>query len=78
MDVPGKYGSGEIFGIRDNFEKYRVTKLLEEQAGKRLAVLGYGNFRDEHKDGPQRKHDWHSGWVAEAVEFLAATPEAKR
>jgi hypothetical protein len=26
----------------------------------------------EYKDGPERKHDWHSGWVAEAVEFLAA------
>ena len=26
----------------------------------------------EYRDGPRRKHDWHSGWVAEAVEFLAA------
>lgn len=55
---------------------------------KRLILLGYGNFRPEHeqahalmeklkipheyKDGPQRKHDWHSGWVAEAVEGLLA------
>ena len=23
-----------------------------------------------YKDGPQRKHDWHSGWVSEAVELL--------
>jgi len=52
----------------------------------RLISLGYGNFRNEHiamhaylqkleiphidRDGPQRKHDWHSGWVAEAVELL--------
>jgi S-formylglutathione hydrolase FrmB len=91
MDAPGKYGSGDIFGTKENFQKYQVTRLLEERAGKlgdakRLAILGYGGFRDEHRtvhalmerlkvtheyrDGPQRKHDWHSGWVAEAVEFL--------
>ena len=98
MDGPGKYGSGEIFAGKETFEKYRVTRLLEERAGKlgegkRLAILGYGGFRAEHiavhalmdrlkiahvyQDGPQRKHDWHSGWVAEAVEFLASTPVAK-
>jgi len=53
---------------------------------KRLILTGYGNFRQEHeqihslmdelkipheyRDGPQRKHDWHSGWVPEAVELL--------
>jgi hypothetical protein len=89
---PGPYGSGEIFATGDNFEKYRVTRLLQEKAGKlgdgqRLAVLGYGNFRGEHeavhalmerlkvsheyRDGPKRRHDWHSGWVDEAVGFLA-------
>lgn len=52
----------------------------------RLIVTGYGNFRREHeamhslleerkiphiyRDGPERKHDWHSGWVAEAAELL--------
>lgn len=52
----------------------------------RLLLAGYGNFRSEHeqmhqrlkelkiphtyRDGPPRKHDWHSGWVAEAVEML--------
>lgn len=52
----------------------------------RLIMLGYGNFRAEHvklhelmdqwqiahlyRDGPFRKHDWHSGWVKEAVELL--------
>jgi hypothetical protein len=57
--------------------------------GRRLALLGYGHFRaahqaahalmdrlkiaHDHRDGPKRKHDWHSGWVAEAVEFLVAT-----
>jgi S-formylglutathione hydrolase FrmB len=54
----------------------------------RLIQLGYGNFRPDHRqahaqldalalrhvyrDGPERKHDWHSGWVAEAVELLLA------
>jgi S-formylglutathione hydrolase FrmB len=52
----------------------------------RLILTGYGNFREhqqrarqllldlkiphEYRDGPQRKHDWHSGWVEEAVELL--------
>ncbi len=92
MDAPGKYGSGPIFGTKDNFEKYSVAKLLAARAGglgagKRLAVLGYGSFRKEHvsahelmgrlriahefEDGPARKHDWHSGWVKRAVEWLA-------
>jgi hypothetical protein len=91
MDAPGKYGSGEIFGDKENFAKHQVTKLLEQKAGKlgegkRLGVFGYGGFRKEHqsahalleklkiaheyRDGPARKHDWHSGWVKEAVEFL--------
>jgi S-formylglutathione hydrolase FrmB len=55
--------------------------------GTRLGLFGHGNFRPEHvtthelmdrlkiaheyRDGPARKHDWHSGWVAEAVAFLA-------
>jgi S-formylglutathione hydrolase FrmB len=93
MDRPGKFGSGEIFGDDATFRQYQITRLLEERAGKlgdgkRLAVLGYGNFRKAHEavhdlmdrlkvaheyqDGPERKHDWHSGWVAGAVEFLAA------
>jgi S-formylglutathione hydrolase FrmB len=53
---------------------------------KRFILTGYGNFRPDHeqmhalldkleiphdyRDGPQRKHDWHSGWVAETVELL--------
>lgn len=91
LDKPGKYGSGDIFGTPDNFDGYRVSKLLADktekfQKGKRLILLGYGNFRAEHeqahalmdklkvaheyRDGPARKHDWHSGWVKDAVELL--------
>jgi S-formylglutathione hydrolase FrmB len=93
LDKPGRYGSGDIFGTADNFAGYRIDKLLAEKAdqfrtGKRLILLGYGNFRSEHekvralmdrlkvayeyRDGPDRKHDWHSGWVKEAVERLIA------
>lgn len=62
------------------------AKFLEVE--KRLIVTGYGNFRSEHqsahdlmndlkivheyRDGPLRKHDWHSGWVEEAVRLLMA------
>jgi len=54
----------------------------------RLVLLGYDNFRQHHvgvhqlldelkiphvyRDGPQRKHHWESGWLAEAVECLVA------
>jgi len=56
----------------------------------RLILLGYGNFREEHqqthallerlhlpheyRDGPFRKHDWHSGWVEEAAALLLSRP----
>ncbi|MFM8272002.1 MAG: alpha/beta hydrolase-fold protein [Gemmata sp.] len=58
------------------------------QGESRLILTGYGNFRAEHqkfhdllaklkvkyeyRDGPQLKHDWHSGWVTEAAELLLA------
>lgn len=95
MDGPGKYGSGAIFGTKENFQSYRVSELLARSAERlrkeqRLLLLGYGNFRDEHqrthaqlatleipheyRDGPSRKHDWHSGWVEEAVELLLERP----
>jgi S-formylglutathione hydrolase FrmB len=91
QDRPGRYGSVEIFGTEDNFEKYRIAALLEQRAAdlgteKRLALLGYGKFREQHRatharmerlkvahgyhDGPERGHAWDSGWLAEAVVFL--------
>jgi hypothetical protein len=52
----------------------------------RLILMGYGNFRRETDDvhdlmdrlkiahrfeaGPERKHEWGSGWVPEAVKLL--------
>jgi S-formylglutathione hydrolase FrmB len=60
------------------------------KSSNRLILTGFGNFRDDHeqmhallnelriahdyRDGPQRKHDWHSGWVAEAVELVLSSP----
>ena len=54
MDKPGKYGSGDIFGTAENFEGYRIGKLLQDHAEKlrkekRLVLLGYGGFRAEHE-----------------------------
>ena len=68
-----------------------MIKLISDshfQKENRLILLGYGNFRDQHKkvhalmvdlkiaheyrDGSARKHDWHGGWVEEAVKLLLA------
>ena len=50
MDRPAGFGSKDIFGTQENFEKYQITKLLDKQAkvlgtGRRLILMGYGNFR---------------------------------
>lgn len=54
LDKPGKYGSGDIFGTNENFQRYQISRLLEANADlfqhdKRLLLLGYGNFRGEHE-----------------------------
>jgi len=49
--APTKFGMAEVFGTQENFERYRITALVERQAGllkdgaARLVLLGYGNFR---------------------------------
>lgn len=91
-DRPDQWGMKGIFGTQENFAKYHVESLLDRAGAKlgprpRLALLGYGNFRDHHvaiharllglkvphlyRDGPKRKHHWAGGWLAEAVAFLA-------
>ncbi len=71
--------------VRDNSEKLGDAS--------RLVLLGYDNFAAEHRqmhtlldklqvrhdyrDGPQRKHNWHSGWVSEAVEWLLGQAPAQ-
>jgi enterochelin esterase-like enzyme len=64
----------------------------ELRAGGRLLLLGKSAFaqdharmhalldglriRHEYREGPERKHDWHSGWVREAVDMLLAPAQA--
>ena len=79
------FGTAEHFeGYR--VSKLLEDKAAMFQKDNRLILLGFGNFRAEHvqvhalmdkltiahefRDGPARKHDWHSGWVKEAVERL--------
>jgi hypothetical protein len=55
---PNKYGMGPIFATQENFEKYQISKLLKQEAGRlsgppRLIHLGYGNFRDQHQSAHQ-------------------------
>jgi hypothetical protein len=54
MDRPGRYGSGDIFGTQENFERHQITRLLEQRATElrgheRLILLGFGNFRRDHE-----------------------------
>jgi len=78
----GNQVSFENYRITDLLRE-TAPKLREQ---KRMILTGYGNFHREHeqahalleelsipheyRDGPERKHDWHSGWVAEAVDLL--------
>jgi photosystem II stability/assembly factor-like uncharacterized protein len=57
--TPERYGMGEIFGTRENFEHYRLTRLFAEKGGElrdgsRLILLSYGNFRDQHVRAHER------------------------
>ncbi|MFO0902132.1 MAG: alpha/beta hydrolase-fold protein [Pirellulales bacterium] len=64
----------------------RAAELRKSSTPPRLILTGYDNFRGEHqqmhklldslqaphvyRDGPPRKHDWHSGWVDESLDLL--------
>jgi len=53
MASSGRYVSGPIFGTQTNFEKYRLSKLVNTARDRlgdqpRLIHIGYGNFRDDH------------------------------
>lgn len=81
----GTQESFEQYRITNLF-KERAAELRAKPP--RLVLTGYGNFRDQQqaahrqmtaleiphvwRDGPRRKHDWHSGWVAEAVGLLTS------
>ena len=86
----GIFGTQENFE-KYQITKLLEAQAGKLQKEKRLLLLGYGNFRDHHekahalmtrlkiaheyRDGPARKHDWHSGWVVEAAEWLVAAPD---
>lgn len=81
-DIFGSPGNFEKYRIT----RLLTGRAAMFQKEKRLLLAGYGHFRGEHqrahdlmdslkiahenRDGPPRKHDWHSGWVAEAAEWL--------
>ncbi|HRZ46335.1 MAG TPA: alpha/beta hydrolase-fold protein [Candidatus Paceibacterota bacterium] len=51
MDQPGRYNSGPIFHTQENFDRYRVSRLLRENAGafravQRIGLMGCCNFGD--------------------------------
>ena len=94
--TPTKYGMAECFGTQANFERYRISHLVEKRAAllkqgpARLALLGYGNFRDQteamhrkmvalgiphvYDNTTRRRHHWESGWFAGAVRRLMELP----
>jgi hypothetical protein len=53
--APDRFGMGPIYGTADNFERYRIERVLRDRAkddhsnGRCLIHLGYGNFRDHHQ-----------------------------
>ena len=53
--APNQFGMGPIYGTPENFEHYRLDRLLRDRAADvrlergRLIHLGYGNFRDHHQ-----------------------------
>lgn len=79
----------EAYRVSDLLRK-KANALGSQQ---RLILTGYGGFRQDHRqihallcelgiahtyrDGPQRKHNWHSGWVEEAVQLLVASDKSQ-
>jgi enterochelin esterase-like enzyme len=54
MERLGKYGTTDILGTQENFEKYRIPDLLRARAmdlavESRLILSGYQNFREHHE-----------------------------
>ena len=53
------------------------TSEVTAQPDDKYMVLDYEVIELEHsyRDGPELKHNWHSGWVPEAVELLMRSTE---
>jgi len=85
-DIFGTQENFDMYQITRLLEQ----RATEFRTGNRLILTGYGNFREHHRqvhdlmtrlgilheyrDGPERKHDWHSGWVEEAAALLFDGP----
>ena len=83
--MEGIFGTQENFE-KYQITKLLLQRAAELRHSKRVILLGYGNFRQHHqqahavlqklgiphdyRDGPEREHEWHSGWVEEAVGLL--------
>jgi hypothetical protein len=81
------FGTQENFAAYQ-LSRLLAERAAEVQDGQRLIHLGFGNFREHHRafewlllqhrishifhDGPQREHNWTSGWLSEAVQLLAS------
>ncbi len=72
MQKPNRWGSGEIFATQENFESYRIEKLLEKNAadfqqGNRLILLGFDLYRrdcqaaDAVMENLKVSHIFHDG-----------------
>ncbi len=60
--APDKYGMGPIFGTQENFENYRVTRLLKQhvalfQKSSRFILTGHGGFKSQHDAVHQLMND---------------------
>jgi len=83
--MQGAFGTQDNLG-RYQITKLLRERATPFQAAQRLWLAGYGDFRGQvvsaHKlmnelgirhgyaDGPQRDHQWGSGWVEEAIQAL--------
>ncbi len=55
ISQPNSFGMGPIFGTQKNFERYRISKLLQQKSkhfreSKRLGIVGYSRFRRHHRE----------------------------
>jgi S-formylglutathione hydrolase FrmB len=59
--------------VRDSKRLILMARGPKPQGHEKVhALLEELKIPHEYRDGPERTHDWHSGWVSEAVELLLA------
>jgi hypothetical protein len=91
-DLRGIFGTGENFAHYEARRLLLEQRALSGGGQCRLWLGGYRVFRSHHQelhalleqlripheyhDGPDRAHVWQSGWVSEAVAWLAGAQDA--